>query len=676
MAQIMTTNTNRNSLTVALSLLSATTPLFAQTEVSDTDEVFDLAPFVVSGETYAFGAQKIVHVTDEDLNRIQANSLADIFSQDPSIAVGGGISAAEKIYIRGIEDKMLNVKIDGATQAGYLSHHQGQYSIEPELLKFVTVEPGAGGAAVGPGALAGAISFENKGGTDFLSGDQTFGSFAKASYGSNGDQYKLTGAIFGQADAISALFAYTYGDSDDYKDGNGSTVDYTGSVENRAFLKLEALIDANNSLEFSFEDRSNEGTFRHRPNFYGWFNHPVAANVPVEMDFERQTATLGYNYFNADSNVDLEATLYHTDNSIDRSGQYEMGYESLGFDLSNSAAYGNHNIQYGLNYRDDNAYFTGKGEARGFLPFPLTYNTIPDETIDILGLYAQDEWQVSDVLQASFGLRWDEYEYSDKDGQAFKDSGFSPNAGISYSATEELDLNLSYGAAFRGVSPIDLITANEGGVTNHDSIDPEWAENLELGFQYDNGTYFVNGTLYQQKINDVIIASGVRDNAGDLETNGYDFAFGYRQEQLTTSIGVSHSKPELNGAPLYDVANGIGVSYGRTWNANTNYELADLNINLGWSLNLVEKYDESPEPLSHKPSYTVHDFYVQWITGEDENIAVTLTIDNAFDKHYVDQASSGYNSRVGEGRIAGLAALRPRRPIVHIHQILNRITFH
>ncbi len=653
MNKIMTTNYKLSSFAAALSILGTST-LSAQTDVSDTDEVIDLAPFVISGETYAFGAQKIVHVTDEDLERIQATTLADIFSQDPSISVGGGISAAEKIYVRGIEDKMLNVKVDGATQAGYLSHHQGQYSIEPALLKFASVEPGAGGAAVGPGALAGAINFENKGATDFLSGDQTFGSFSKAGYGSNGDQINLTGALFGSVDAVSALFAYTYTDSGDYKDGNGDTVDYTGSISNRAFFKLDAQIDANQTLDFSYEDRSNEGTFRHRPNFSGDFAHPVAANVPVDMEFERETATLGYNYFNAKSNTDIEANLYHTDNSIDRTGQYEMGYESLGFDLSNSAAYGDHNVQYGLNYRDDKAYFTGKGEARGFLPFPLTYNTIPDETIDILGVYAQDEWQVNDVIQASFGLRWDEYEYTDKDGQTFKDSGFSPNAGISYSATQDFDINLSYGAAFRGVTPIDLITANEGGVTNHDSIDPEWAENLELGFQYDNGTYFVNGTLYQQKINDVIIASGVRDNAGDLEVDGYDFAFGFRQEALTASLGVSHSNPELNGAALVDTDFGLGSSYGRTWNANTSYTLTDLNVNLGWSLNYVESYDESPEPLAHKPSYVVHDLYAQWVTGEDDNIVLSLTIDNAFDKYYVDQATAGYNGRLD--RVAGLAA--------------------
>lgn len=649
----MDNSTNKLRLaSLAIGIAAFSQYTFAQ-ESTEDEEIFDLAPFVVTGETYAFGAQKIVHVTDKDLEKIQANDLSDIFSLDPSITVGGGLAGAQKIYVRGIEDKMLNVSIDGATQAGYLSHHQGQYSIEPELLKYAEVEPGAGTATVGPGALAGAIRFETKRASDFLELDKNAGGFAKASYGSNGDQKKLTGAFYGNlSDSISALFAYTYSDSNDYEDGNGNTVDLTGRETSRSFLSFDAMIDANQSIDFSFEDMSDEGTFRHRPNFSGYFNHPVAPNIPVDMEFGRQTGTLGYNYQATDRNIDFEAKLYHTDNSIDRDGQYEMGYKSLGFDLSNTAIYGEHSVSYGLNYRDDTAYFTGGGSITGFAR-TLSYNTIPDETIEILGLFAQDNWQVSDQLQASFGLRYDDYKYNDKDGKMFKESGLSPNLGISFSATEDFDINASYGAAFRGVTPIDLITANEGGVTNHASLDGEWSQNGELGFQYDNGDYFVNGTIYKQEINDIIIARGTRDNAGDLEVEGYDFAFGLRNGELTSSIGVSFSNPELNGSPLIDTDFGIGSSYGRTWNANTGYTFSDLNLSMGWSLNLVEEYDESPEPLAHKPSYVVHDFYAQWSTGENGQFNLALTVNNAFDKFYVNQATAGYNARLA--RVAGLA---------------------
>ncbi len=638
---------------IAILTLGCSVTQFLALASQEDSEMIDLAPFVVTGEVYAFGSQKIVHISDKDLDRLQADSLSDIFDRDPSIMVGGGIAAAQKIYVRGIEDKMLNVSIDGATQAGYLSHHHGQYSIEPELLKYVEAEPGTGAATAGPGALAGAIRFQTKSASDFLSDGQTSGGLAKASFGTNGDQIKLTGALFGQlSERINAIAAYTFSDSEDYDDGDGRTIEYTGHETSRAFLGLDGIMDSRHSFGFSFEETSDEGTFRHRPNFYGEFPHPVAFNVPVFMDIGRKTATFDYNFLSDDQNLDLETTVFYSDFVIDRPTQYEMGYESKGLDIRNHSTLGSHSLAYGLNYRDDTASFVGKGSTNGFLPFPLVYETIPDETIDILGFFIQDDWQVSDKVQASFGLRWDEYDYTDKDGQNFTNSGFSPNAGISFSATDYFDLNLSYSAGFRGVTPIDLITANEGGVTNHASMDGEWSENVELGFQYDNGTYFVNGTVYQQDLNDVIVASGGRDNAGDVEVEGYDFAFGARQGNATASLGMSFSDPEFNGVPLTDGNVGLGTSSGRIWNANADYRFEDVNVTVGWSINLAEKYDEGTDPLFHKASYVVHDLYAQWVTGIDDNLVLTLTIDNAFDKAFVDQTTSGYNGQIG--RVAGL----------------------
>ena len=100
--------------TGAVAALFCLTPIFAQeTATMAENEIVELDQLVVSGEVYAFGAQKIGYVHEADLTQIQASDLQDIFAFDPSIQVGGGFSAAEKIYIRGVEDKLLNVTIDG-----------------------------------------------------------------------------------------------------------------------------------------------------------------------------------------------------------------------------------------------------------------------------------------------------------------------------------------------------------------------------------------------------------------------------------------------------------------------------------------------------------------------------------------------------------------------------------
>ncbi|MEM0941152.1 MAG: TonB-dependent receptor [Bacteroidota bacterium] len=48
--------------------------------------------------------------------RTQAIEIKDVFSDLPSVALGGGAPNAQRIYVRGIESSNLNVTIDGAQQ--------------------------------------------------------------------------------------------------------------------------------------------------------------------------------------------------------------------------------------------------------------------------------------------------------------------------------------------------------------------------------------------------------------------------------------------------------------------------------------------------------------------------------------------------------------------------------
>jgi hemoglobin/transferrin/lactoferrin receptor protein len=633
---------------------------FAASESAAT--TLQLEEVIVTGEHYAFGAKKIVTVTAEEVELTQAADLNDIFSQDPSIQVGGGLPAAQKIYIRGIEDKLLNISIDGAQQGGYLSHHHGQYLIEPELLKVVTVEPGPGGAAQGFGALGGSIRFLTKSPADFLSDGERFGAFGKASYFSNAETKRATGAVYGEvSDSLALLGAYTHSDTENYTDGNGTEVDYTTHTQSRAFAKAVASFGNGQQLSLGLERLEDDGTYRHRPNFAGYFNHPRAANVPVDMLLTRDTVTLNYAQM-PNKNQGLAASAYYTDTLFDRSNQYEMGYQSLGFDVHNTHARSSHSLTYGLEFRDDTMSFTGKGASTGFSA-PIVYRTINDETVRIVGVYAQDDWQVADPVQVSLSVRADNYKYQDKDSQSYQDTGVSPSVGIAYDVFTGLQLNASYGFAFRGVTVIDAITSNEGGIRNNIDIDAEKARNAEVGFQYDYGVMFVAGTYYRQKISDLILdfnGDGVRGNEGELQVNGYDLSVGANVSSLTASIAMSEADSELNDADLVDTNFGIGASIGRAWTANVGYRFDAIRLQLGWTTQYVEAFLNAPAnapnaALFNKPAYAVHGAYVQWLPLASTRLSVTLTGANLFDKFYVDQATSGYNSQLQ--RVAGLPAM-------------------
>ncbi|MDO6574968.1 Plug domain-containing protein, partial [Staphylococcus pasteuri_A] len=85
-------------------------------------------------------------INQEQISSTQANDMADIFSQDAAVSAGGSVQMSQKIYVRNIGADNLNITLDGAEQAGAVFHHAGRISIEPELLKQVDIETGAGEA--------------------------------------------------------------------------------------------------------------------------------------------------------------------------------------------------------------------------------------------------------------------------------------------------------------------------------------------------------------------------------------------------------------------------------------------------------------------------------------------------------------------------------------------------
>lgn len=107
-------------------------------------------------------------ISSKELERRQANQISDMFRRNPNINVGGGAVIAQKIYVRGIEDRLARVTVDGAAQMGASYGHQGNTIIDPGMLKSVVVTKGAAQASAGPMALIGAIKMETRSASDFI----------------------------------------------------------------------------------------------------------------------------------------------------------------------------------------------------------------------------------------------------------------------------------------------------------------------------------------------------------------------------------------------------------------------------------------------------------------------------------------------------------------------------
>ncbi|GAA0812427.1 TonB-dependent siderophore receptor [Colwellia asteriadis] len=649
------------------------------------------------------GATTNSEITPEELENYQANDLEDIFRHTPSVTVGGSLGIAQKIFVRGMEDSMVNVTVDGAPQTSTLFHHIGRVAIEPELLQSVEVQAGAGEATSGTGAVGGAIRFKTKSADNLLRADEKFGGIAKASYFSN-DGHKESISLYGKlTDEVGVLASYVNVSRNNMKDGDGAEIPGTAADQTLGFIKVNAEITENQELTVSYENRQEEGEFGKQTNWA-----PLATDPLFKSWGERETIVLNHAWYLNDL-VNLETTLYSTESSFKRElYTWDATIKTTGFDIRNTSEIGMHSITYGIERKVDEVHSQSYEDFGGIF----------DEEGTVTGVYVQDHWQLTDDFLLSFGARYDAYELdhngieanwikvdgkwvietdasgtpvtSNSEFSTDKQDGFSGNIGFEYSFTDALKLSAGYAQALRGRQVADAFTVGE--LSHNPELSPEDVDNTELGLVYNDGTWLFEASVYLSVINDVVFdkfkgREGVfYENIGDLETKGVELVAGYQGDNFDVIVSYNHNNVELNNAAFVwpdandasgystvvldgvDMAayeyGGLGNAVGDALNINFNYHINDqiqlgLNYNHVASLNDIEVFHRSMElgwvtelETVNKPGYNLFDAYVTY--EPIDNLRLDLSVQNLFDESYRSHGSvadyghiPGYEGVVG-----------------------------
>lgn len=663
--------TKEGSAILALALASSSVHVFAdQLEPAELDSSVQekqLETFVVVGETTN------TVVTPESLEKYQANDLADVFRHVPSVSVGGSVGIAQKIYIRGLEDTYLNVTVDGAPQTGTLFHHIGRVSIEPELLKEVEVQAGAGEATSGAGAIGGAIRFKTKNADDLLENGEKFGAIGKISHFSNdGEKYSAT--AYGKlTDDWGFLGSFVQVNRNDMEDGDGDKIYHTSADQQLAFFKLNGQLTDSQSLTLSYENRKEDADVAQRPNWIAGANDPV---FPV--DGERNTIILNHIFETGDL-INLESTFYYTESEIvqDTSnrvggdwGDYLGASESYGFDIRNTSILGQHTVTYGADYRFD----TTQSEYKNATPAQLaawawdpSISSFKEEG-EVGGIYVQDHWQATNALLVSFGVRYDHYKLEEKtkgddsiyNGDVDSDA-LSPNIGFSYSFTDEWKLTAGYAEAMRGKEVSDAFTLERGASAYAPRLNSEKVKNTEIGLEFDNGSLIASASVYRSKIDGVIsdqLGAGTYfENIGELESKGYELMLGYYWTKLSVIASFVHNDTELNGNDVGGYENiGLANSRGDAWNLDLNYQF-NSQWQMGWhythveDLNNIDTLYRAVElgwigdvQTMDKDGYDLHDVYVRW--QPTKALTLDFSVNNLFDEDYRDHSTVGDYSHI------------------------------
>lgn len=444
------------------------------------------------------------------------------------------------------------------------------------------------------------------------------------------------------------MVSVSQSDHEEFEDGNGDRITGTDARQQLGMAKVVGQLPGDQTLKLSHEIRTDEGDRPQRPQWQTSSFNPV-----YELDGKRATTTVNYGLSPTDNPLlDLALTVYYTESEIeqnveDRWGRYHGFTRSVGGDLRNTSELGQHTLTYGVDYREDQVNAGGEEDKRA-----------EEESGEVTGLYLQDDYWVTDRLLLSGGVRYDDYQLTDNNDQRFSEDDVSPNANVAWEVIDGLTLKAGYAEAFRGPTPHDTFKIDRA--QNDPDLKGEKAKNREVGFDYVYGNFTLSAEVYRSDIEnaiaDPLFGPAIYQNIGDLESDGYLISTSYHWDNLQAGLSFHSNDAEVDGQPLtvYE-HNLLGNTMGDTWVADLAYRW-DRNLEFGWQGRFVEGIDDLETSVGSidKPGYGVHDVFVHWLPTGDEDLRLTLAVNNLGDKQYLDHASnadyqhiSGYDGIVG-----------------------------
>lgn len=193
--------------------------------------------------------------------------LRGLFKDEPAIGIGGGNGTSQYMYIRGMGQNSVDVKVDNGYSDSQIHYHQGRHMLDPALVKIVSVQKGAGSASAGIGQTNGAVVAKTLDAADLLknSSNPNFGARINTGYNSN-NGYNYGAILFGKAGIFDYLIAGTRTKENEYKGGKGYVNGHDGSdrvpysaLDKTGYLaKIGATVD-NHRFVLSHRNEQHKG---------------------------------------------------------------------------------------------------------------------------------------------------------------------------------------------------------------------------------------------------------------------------------------------------------------------------------------------------------------------------------------------------------------------------------
>ena len=592
-------------------------------------------------------------VDDIKISTRNAGLAKDVMRDIPGVYVGGTNGMNQKIYMRGVSDRGLNITIDGAKQNGNTFHHNADLLIDPDLIKAIDVEVGSRSVVNGSGALGGSVAFKTVDARDLLESGEKIGAKIKTGYASNNSEFSQGLMLFtAPVEGLDFIAAINHKGYDYGKSGNGNKIGGDGN-DLSYLLKLGySFLDAHR-ISISREHNEFKGIYPFRAEFGSWHN---GANVDDYRKYERDTTTLKYEYKPSDL-LNLEVTTYNTEHKKDDPVLKILGVKTNGINAKATSVVESGALRQTFRYGAE--FYQSKN-------FNKPDNRYP-EKVNNYSVYAEDALNFSS-LTITPGIRYTHHELKSYDGRAgnvksytYKFNEFTPALALDYEIIKGLHAFASYARVFRGPDVMESMYASRAKKfeANKD-LKATTGNSYETGLKYHGdinevSSYSLSAKYFMTKYKNLIVdnnaANGAlkRINAGGADISGVELLARLNLDALSLAASYTHQSVKYkdrvakpNGG--YYASNVIGYrDQGDKYTFNAEYAFSSIDTLIGYNLiyfaskNTVSANNDNSAKI---PSYAVSDIYATYApsSGKFKGLEINAGVYNLFNKAYASQA--------------------------------------
>lgn len=473
------------------------------------------------------------------------------------------------IILRGLNSNRLIIMKDGNRRigtfpGGYFGQDMNIYDT-----RKVEIIKGPGSVIYGSGAISGIINVLSN--TPFGQGKTS--AHILSGYGSNNNEFLEMARICHKGESFGISVNGKYRKTRNMVYGNGEEAE-NSAVEDRD-LALNTGVKLGKNQELLLNASYHYGDWG-KPR---GFNGPTKYFTRINSLEENLHADLGYSWTPGGIVEAVHVNLYYDDGMRD---YHQYRYSEISGNLSsldvvhNKSNYGGGRLFAILKPWSGNRLSLGADAYLFRLDNPTTvydYYYGTEGTIDgytnagqqDIGIFLNDEWEVSNKLRIVAGIRYDmatvqEGESTGGDERTQIRKALSGNAGLVFSPTQHSHLSFNVGRAFRMPTAEELFTqiiSCKGIKVGNPELRPEYSWNLDLGWRGETQEKKLNYdlSLFHIRLHDFINEAPVADDP--------DVDFTYTNTNATLSGGELSLSYRFDGvfSPANALYAGLGAAY-------------------------------------------------------------------------------------------------------------------